>query len=91
MSMSSAVFAIDRWLLFFCTFLYLQEEIELQDYVQHKDGQPVMSETSNLAREELDNERSGAFSANERKVCYFSYNSSSNFSTESILAFRDSH
>ena len=71
--------------------MYLQEEIELQDYVQHKDGQPVMSETSNLAREELDNERSGAFSADERKVCYFTYNSSSNFSTESILAFRDSH
>ena len=78
-------------MLFFCTFLYLQEEIELQDYVQHKDGQPVMSETSNLASEELDNERSGAFSADERKVCYLSYNSSSNFSTESILAFRDSH
>ena len=78
-------------LLFFCTFLYLQEEIELQDYVQDKDGQLIMSETSNLAREELDNERSGAFSADERKVCYFSYNSSTNFGTESILAFCDSH
>ena len=78
-------------MLFFCTFLYLQEEIELQDYVQDKDGQPVMSETSNLAGEELDNERSGTFSADERKVCYFSYNSCSNFSTESILAFHDSH
>ena len=50
-----------------------------------------MSETSSLAREELHNERSGAFSADERKVCYFSYNFSSNFGTESILAFRDSH
>ena len=59
--------------------------------MQHKDGQPVMSETSNLAREELDNERSGAFSADERKVCHFSDNFSSNFSTESILAFPDSH
>ena len=59
--------------------------------MQHKDGQPVMPETSDLALEELDNERSGAFSADERKVCYFSYNSSSNFSTESLLAFRDSH
>ena len=59
--------------------------------MQHKDGQPVMSETSDLAREELDNERSGAFSEDERKVCYFSYNSSSNFNTESILVCRDSH
>ena len=59
--------------------------------MQHKDSQPVMSETSDLARKELDNERSGAFSADERKVCYFAYNSSSNFNTESILAFRDSH
>ena len=75
-------------LLSFCTFSYLQEEIELQDYVQHKNGQPVMSETSDLACEGLDNEKTGA---DERKVCYFSYNSSSNFSTESILAFHDSH
>ena len=59
--------------------------------MQDKNGQPVMSETSNLEREKLDNERSGASSADERKVCYFSYNSNSNFSTESILAFRDSH
>ena len=50
-----------------------------------------MSETSNLECEMLDNERSGASSADERKVCYFAYNSNSNFSTESILAFRDSH
>ena len=50
-----------------------------------------MSETSHLAGEELDNERRGAFSADKRKVCYFSYNSSSNFSNESILAFHDSH
>ena len=71
--------------------MYIQEEIELHDYVQHNDGQPVISETSNLAHEELDNEKSGAFSADERKVCYFSYNFSSNFSIESILAFSDSH
>ena len=58
-------------LLFLCIFLYLQEEIELQGYVQLKDGQPVMS---NLPPKELDNKRSGTFSADERKGCSLSQN-----------------
>ena len=73
-------------LLLLCTSSYLQEEIELQEHVQHKNGQPVMYETSNLAPEKLDGKRSETFSADETKVCFFVRIFVSRVSAESILA-----
>ena len=60
-----------------------------QEYVQHKNGQPVMYETSNLAPEKLENKRSETFSADETKVYFFVRIFVSKVSAESILAFRD--
>ena len=58
--------------------------------MQHKNDQPVMYETSNLAPEKLDNKRSETFPTDEAKVCFFVRIFVSRVSAESILAFRDS-
>ena len=58
--------------------------------MQYTDGQPITYEESKLAPEELDNKKSGTFSADERKVCNFSQNFTSRLSNESILGFPDS-